>query len=617
MTTPCPRRPASGWRAALAARVALAVLLPVAAPAATPDIDTLTSLGRGAAGNNEFLPPEQAFRAEVSATAPDRIEVRYFIAPGYYLYRDKLKFQTTATDQATLGRPTLPAGETKTDDYFGTQVVYHDSFTASVPVSRSGTAALRLPVRLGWQGCADAGLCYPPAYTNFEVELPAGQGVSATPAAPPGSDGYVAEQDWLANLIREGSLAAMLGAFFLAGLGLAFTPCVLPMVPIVSGIIAGQGGDMSRLRGFLLSLTYVLGMAVTYTAAGMAFAAAGQQAQTLFQQPWIIVLFAALFVAMALSMFGFFTVQMPSFIQGRLADLSNRQRGGNVIGVAVMGALSALIVTTCVGPALVAALSVIGQSGEVARGGLALFAMALGMGVPLLVVGASAGQWLPRAGAWMDTVKQVFGALMLGVAAWMLSRLVPDRWSLLLWAVPAASLAWVLWHAVVRSSAGQLLQRTLGVAAALYAVLLVTGAVRGAADPLAPCQLAPAHVALPFERIKSVADLDRRVAEAAAAGRPVLLDFYADWCVSCKEMERYTFPEPAVRAALGEAVWLQADVTANDEQDQALLKRFGIYGPPTIAFFGTDGQERSRYRVVGFMKADEFAPLVAGALGPP
>jgi len=308
---------------------------------------------------------------------------------------------------------------------------------------------------------------------------------------------------------------------------------------------------------------------------------------------------------------------MPSFIQGRLADLSNRQRGGNVVGVAVMGALSALIVTTCVGPALVAALSVIGQSGEVLRGGLALFAMALGMGVPLLVVGASAGQWLPRAGAWMDTVKQVFGALMLGVAAWMLSRLVPERWSLLLWAVPAASLAWVLWRAVVRSRAGQLLQRTLGVAAALYALLLVTGAVRGATDPLAPWQMAPAHAALPFERIKSVADLDRRVAEAAAAGRPVLLDFYADWCVSCKEMERYTFPEPAVRAALGEAVWLQADVTANDEQDQALLKRFGIYGPPTIAFFGADGQERSRYRVVGFMKADEFAPLVARALSPP
>jgi thiol:disulfide interchange protein DsbD len=401
--------------------------------------------------------------------------------------------------------------------------------------------------------------------------------------------------------------------FFLSGLGLAFTPCVLPMVPIISGIIAGHGANMTRLKGFSLSMTYVLGMAATYTAAGMAFAAAGQQAQSLFQQPWIISLFAVLFVTMAASMFGFFTVQMPSFVQTRLAELSNRQRAGSYAGVAVMGALSALIVTTCVGPALVAALSVIGQSGQMLRGGLALFAMAMGMGTPLLVVGASAGQLLPRAGAWMETVKQLFGALLLAVAAWMLARIVPERIALLLWALPALAAAVVLLRATLRSNLPRLLVRTIGAAALLWAVLVVVGGVRGATDPLAPWALAPTHIELPFVTIKSVADLDREVAAAQAAGKPLLLDFYADWCVSCKEMERYTFPDAQVRQVLANTVLLRADVTANDEADQALLAKFGIFGPPTIAFYGSDGIERSTLRVVGYMKAAEFAAVAARA----
>ncbi|MFM1887205.1 MAG: hypothetical protein RL026_2362 [Pseudomonadota bacterium] len=600
---------------ALVAGALCTLAVPLALAAA--DLGALARLGQG--GQPQFLPPEQAFRADVRAVAADRIEIHYRVTPGYYLYRDKLKFQTPATDRATLGKAGLPAGETKTDDYFGTQVVYHEDFLVSLPVSRSGTAAMTLPLRLGWQGCADAGLCYPPSWSNFTVELPAGAGTAAvaSPGGPPGSDGggYVAEQDRLAGLIRDGNLALMIGAFFLAGLVLAFTPCVLPMVPIISGIIAGEGAGLSRQRGFLLSLAYVLGMAVTYTAAGMAFAAAGQQAQTVFQQPWIIMLFALLFVAMALSMFGLFTVQMPSFLQSRLADLSNRQKAGSFAGVAVMGALSALIVTTCVGPALVAALSVIGQSGEVLRGGLALFAMALGMGTPLLVVGASAGQWLPRAGAWMDTVKQVFGALMLGVAAWMLSRLVEGRWGLLLWVLPLASLAVVLWRAVVRMPLARHGLRLAAAGTAAYALLLVSGSLRGAVDPLAPWSVAPAHAPLPFVRIKSTADLDRELAAAGAAGKAVLLDFYADWCVSCKEMERYTFTAAPVRAALAEVVWLQADVTANDDTDQALLQRFGIFGPPTIALFDRAGEERREFRVVGFMPATDFAPLVTRALG--
>ena len=572
-----------------------------------------------ASTTSDFLPPDQAFKVFVRATAADRIEVAYAVTDGYYLYRNKLKFKVAEGAPATLGAPAMPEGETKTDEYFGTQQVYHHDFTVMLPVSRAAGPALTLPVTLTWQGCADAGLCYPPINRTFEVALPAADkavaaAMGTTGPAAPGADGYVAEQDWLAGLIRGGSLWWMAGVFFLSGLGLAFTPCVLPMVPIIAGIIAGHGAHVTRLKGFTLSLTYVLGMAFTYTAAGMAFAAAGKQAQTLFQQPWIITLFAALFVAMALSMFGFFTLQAPAFLQSRLSELSNRQRAGSYLGVAVMGALSALIVTTCVGPALVAALSVIGQSGQMLRGGVALFAMAMGMGTPLLVVGASAGQLLPRAGAWMETVKQVFGALMLAVAAWMISRLLPERWALLLWAVPAAALGVVLLRAAVRAQLPLLLVRSAGVLAAAYALLLVFGAVRGATDPTTPWAAAHTVVEVPFTSIKSVADLDAAVARASAAGQPVMLDFYADWCVSCKEMEKYTFPDPAVRAALGNALLLRADVTANDATDQALLQRFGIFGPPTIAFYGADGAERANLRVVGFMKATEFAQVVQRAV---
>jgi len=349
---------------------------------------------------------------------------------------------------------------------------------------------------------------------------------------------------------------------------------------------------------------------MTYTAAGIAVAAGGQSVQALFQQPWILVLFAALFVVLGLSMFGLFTLQMPAAIQTRIASLSNRQSAGSLGGVWVMGALSALIVTTCVAPALVGALVVIGQSGDMVRGGIALFAMGIGMGTPLLVVGASAGKLLPKAGPWMDIVKRLFGALMLAVSAWMLSRIVPDRIALLLWAVPALAAAVVLWGGAPRLRGAHWPVRAAAALSGLYAIVLVTGAALGGTDPLAPVPgLASAHRELDFRTIKSVADLEHEVAVAHSQGRPVMLDFYADWCVSCKEMAKYTFTDAKVQAQLQRAVLLRADVTRNDSDDQALLKYFGIFGPPTIAFYGPDGQERRNLRVVGYMKAPDFASL--------
>jgi thioredoxin:protein disulfide reductase len=583
------------------------VELPDASSAAKPSIDSVLRLARAQSGADEFLPVDEAFRLAATADGPDRVRLTWQIAEGYYLYRSKLQASATGTTVQT-GRLNLPAGKSKTDEYFGTQEVYYQELVATLPVARSAASTEPVALEVTYQGCADAGLCYPPETRQMSVVLPAGGSTG----------GFVSEQDRLAALIRDGSLPLVLVTFFGLGLLLAFTPCVLPMVPILSGIIAGQGPHVTTARAFLLSATYVLGMACTYTIAGALFAAAGQQVQAVFQQPWIVVLFAGLFVALALSMFGLFTVQMPAAVQTRLADLSNRQTAGTFGGVAVMGALSALIVTTCVAPPLIATLSVIGQSGDMGRGGAALFVMSLGMGAPLLVVGASAGKLLPRAGAWMDTVKKFFGVMMLAVAAWMLARIVPEALALVLWSVPLLVAGALLWTVVRSSGPTRWAARAAGIAAAGYGVALLAGATLGATDPLSPLpRLAASHAELPFRAIKSVADLEREVAGARAKGQPVLLDFYADWCVSCKEMEKYTFTDADVQATLAGVLLLRADVTANDTLDQALLKHFGIFGPPTIAFYGADGIERRNFRVVGYMKAGEFAPLARQALDHP
>jgi thioredoxin:protein disulfide reductase len=636
-------------KAALAARAAAILALGLSAisprmavagdvPTAPSAIDQVLHRSQVKSNEGEFLPPDQAFRLFAQAQGPDRIVLTWEIADGYYLYRNRLK---VATDAAVkLGELVLPVGQSKTDEYFGTQQVYHSELRAVLPVVRSGAnASLTVPVRVIYQGCADAGLCYPPITKVVSISLgassssaaasaasavmgtgptAAASGTAAAAAPPNSALAFVSEQDRFASVVRGGSWLGLIALFYAAGLALAFTPCVLPMVPIVSGIIVGEK-NVTAARGFMLSLTYVIGMALTYTAAGIAVAAGGRQVQAAFQQPWIVAAFATIFVILALSMFGLFTLQMPAAIQTRLSALSNRQSSGTLGGVLIMGALSALIVTTCVAPALVGALVVIGQSGDMIRGGIALFVMALGMGTPLLAIGASAGKLLPKAGAWMDTVKRLFGALMLAVAAWMLARVLPERLTLVLWAVPALAAAVVLWGGARVLGRMMWLPVRLGAAvAAVYALILITGAALGGTDPLAPLPplAAPKHE-LAFRTIKSVEDLQGAVSSARAQSRPVMLDFYADWCVSCKEMQKYTFTDARVRMALGNALLLRADVTRNDADDQALLKHFGIYGPPTIAFYGADGQERRDFRVVGYMNAPQFVSVVQRAIASP
>ncbi len=581
----------------------------------------------GGASQSEFPPPDEVFFPDVFPVDGNTVEVAFRIIPGFYLYKDKISV-TALSDTAQAGSLELPEGKLKTDEFFGEQEVYYDEVFGRVAIARATPEAMSLELEVGYQGCADGGLCYLPQTRVLTVSLPAATTVTELSATGGSArTAPVSEQGRLASIITGSTIWVTAGVFFLAGLGLAFTPCVLPMVPILSGIIAGEGDDTSPMRGFTLALAYVMGMAIVYTAAGVAAAAAGVQLQATFNQPWVLVLISTLFVLLALAMFGAYDLQMPSSIQSRIAGISGDQKSGTMVGAFVMGALSALVVTACVAPALIAALTVMAQTGDMLRGGLALFAMSLGMGAPLLLVGAAQGRFLPKAGPWMVATKGAFGFMMLGLAIWMLGRILPGGVTMSLWAV-LVFMGGVFLGGLTTlssdSSAPQKLGKGFGVLAILYGLALFLGAMSGGTNPLKPLSSVSLGGAgtgvkedkhLEFVRIKTVDDLDREIAAASAAGKTVMLDFYADWCVSCIEMEEYTFITDEVQAALANTVPLQADVTRNDDEDQALLKRFGVFGPPTIIFFDNDGLELEGYEVVGFMNAEKFAAHVNTAFG--
>jgi thioredoxin:protein disulfide reductase len=572
---------------------------------------------------DEPLPADEVFIPDAFAVDGNTIEFGVRLLPGYYLYKSKISVRSL-NDTVKAGQLDLPKGKLKTDEWLGEQEVYFDEVFGKVAVARATPDAMDLEIELNYQGCKVDGICYLPVSKTLTVSLP--EAATTTDLSSVSDAGApVSKQARLAQIISGSSIWVAIGIFFVAGLGLALTPCVLPMIPILSGIIAGEGDNVSSKRGFTLALSYVLGMAIVYTAAGVAAAAAGLQLQATFNQPWILILFAGLFVVLALGMFGAYDLQMPSGLQSKISSISGNQKSGTMIGAFVMGALSSLIVTACVAPALIAALTVIAQTGDMLRGGSSLFAMSLGMGAPLLLVGAAQGKLLPRAGVWMVAVKNSFGFMMLGLAVWMLSRILPGTVTMMLWAIlifMAGVFMGGLTTLTAESSGAQKLGKGFGFLAIFYGIILLLGSLTGGSNPLQPLAsiniaggtiVAVAEHELPFQRIKSVDDLDREIAVASANGKTVLLDFYADWCVSCKEMEAYTFTDADVQAALSNTVWLQADVTANDEVDQALLSRFGVFGPPTIIFFGADGQQRSGYEVVGYMEAAEFAKRIRQA----
>ena len=562
----------------------------------------------------EYLEPEAAFRFSSRMLDAKTIEVVYQIADGYYMYREQFAFRA---EGANLGVAVIPPGKVKFDETFQKNVeTYRKTVAITIPVEATG------PFRLvaTSQGCADKGLCYTPMESQARLSpngsgglLSAARGGSeSTGALDTGSAATAlgtagaapdSEMGRIESSLKSGRLLTIMPLFLLLGLGLAFTPCVLPMVPILSFIIVGEGAKATRLRGFTLSAAYSLGMAVVYTALGVTAGLLGEGLSAALQKPWVLSAFALLMVALSLSMFGVYQLQMPASVQTRLSQFSEKQTSGKMAGVFVMGALSALIVGPCVAAPLAGALLYISQTRDVVVGGSALFAMAIGMGIPLMIIGLSAGSLLPRAGAWMNAVKRFFGVLMLAVALWMVGPVLPDWLQMAGWA--ALGIAYGAWLIFPRDArwGGKL----AGVLFLLLGAVQLVGLASGGRDPLAPlAHLRGDQHETRFVRVRSSADLDAALAQAARSGKPVMLDFYADWCVSCKEMEKLTFTDPRVRAKFDNMVLLQADVTANNPDDKALLKRFRLFGPPGIIFFGKDGAETPGGRVIGYQNADRF-----------
>jgi len=589
------------------------------------------------------LPPEKAYRASVVTRAPDRVDVRFEIEDGYYLYKDKFHFRADP-ESVEVGPAELPPGKLKQDDFFGEVETYRHELVFSLPV-KAPPEITQFELTVISQGCADIGVCYPPHPQTLTVDLThteasrggfldslgtgdntpapamdtapakAAPTPAATSAAAPGGD----ESGRIAGLLSHQSLPLVLLSFFGFGLLLAFTPCCFPMIPILSGIIVGHGHKISKARAFELSLAYVLGMAVTYALAGVAAGMSGALLSAALQNVWVLSAFALIFVVLSLSMFGFYELQLPSALQSKLSDTASHEKGGSLHGVVVMGVLSALIVGPCVAAPLAGALLYIAKTGDAVLGGLALFVMALGMGAPLLAVGVAARSVLPKAGPWMEGVKKAFGVILLALAVWMISPVVPAVVPMLGYGVLLV-FSGIFLHALdplpQHVHHWQRFWKAVGVIALILGATLLVGAMAGSRDPLQPLAglrggTAVAASAPIFENVRSVAELDARI---AASTRPVMLDFYADWCVSCKEMERFTFSDPTVQSRMDQMLLLKADVTANTADDQALLKRFDLFGPPGIIFFRPGGEEITGRRVVGFMPAEEFAAQLDAVL---
>jgi thiol:disulfide interchange protein DsbD len=557
--------------------------------------------------DDDFLAPEQAFKLSVKMTDVKTVEISYAIADGYYMYREHFQF---SADGATLGAPVFPPGKIKFDENFQKNVeTYRHAIVVKLPIEADHPFTLNIT----GQGCADKGLCYPPMLSAV-VLSPAGVGMTGNipvtvhdetgPARTTPSVVLHASSDAgrIESALQGRKLLVILPLFLLLGLGLSFTPCVLPLVPILSSIIVGEGTQVGRRRGFTLSVTYAFGMAVVYTALGIAAGLIGEGLSAGLQNPWVLTAFSLLMVVLSLSMFDVYQLQVPSFIQTRLTQASDRQATGKLIGVFVMGALSALIVGPCVAAPLASALVYLSQTHDILIGGSALFAMAMGMSVPLLLVGLSAGALLPRAGIWMVAVKRFFGVLMLALALWMVSPVLPAIAQMLGWAgLGIAYGGFLLW-----SKRSDWAARTLGILFALLGIVQLAGVSTGGRDALAPLAHLTGNATrqTEFTRVQSLADLDAALMHAN--GKAALLDFYADWCVSCKEMEKLTFPDSRIQEKFSGMVLLQVDVTANNDDDKALLKRFHLFGPPGIIFFDKTGQEIEGGRVIGYQNAVTF-----------
>ncbi len=588
---------------------------------------------------DELLPPELAYLPQIMSANDRQITIQWQIEPGYYLYRDKLSFILTDAGGAQVASTDIDPGVEQFDEFFGNVRILRDVAQARLYLDPAVdlAAASLASLQLNYQGCADIGVCFPPSVATLPVafdatpsglDAPATQAATGSGTSDAGQAPLQSEQDRLFSSLSANSLWLNVVTFFGLGLLLAFTPCVLPMVPILSSLIVGQGDSMTTGKAFRLSLVYVLVMASTYAIVGIIVGLSGYNVQAFLQNPWVLSVIAVLFVVLSLSMFGFYELQMPTAIQSKLTQWSNKQGGGQVTGVALMGFISTLIVGPCVTAPLAGALIYIAKTGDAVIGGAALFSLGLGMGAPLLLIGTSAGKLLPRAGGWMNATKHIFGILLLAMAIYMISRFLPPQVIMGLYGILALMSAIYLGatDTINRESTGwQRFGKGAGIVLGIYALALLLGALSGGGSYRTPLRgimnassdqtVEAQQPHLAFERIKSVADLQQKVASASAQGRPVMLDFYADWCISCKEMEAFTFVDPRVQALLADAVVVQADVTANDELDQALLKEFDLFGPPGIIFYSAKGTEMPAARVIGFMNAERFGDHLQRFIG--
>ncbi len=561
---------------------------------------------------DEVLHPDDAFKVAVSVISNDRLILSWQTKPGYYLYKDK--FLIGSNDSSIIiGNYVFPIGKLKEDLAFGEVEVYYNDNQLLVPFTHEDTNIKELNINIGYQGCKEDSICYPPIEKNLTVSipdsfevLPADEGIN--------KEIFISEQDVITKKLKENNLLFNIFSFFVFGFLLALTPCVFPMIPILSGIIVGEGVRITRTRAIMLTLSYVLAMALTYAVLGVIAGLFSFNLQAASQNIWVISLFSGVFVLLALSMFGFYELQLPSSWQNKVVANQSNSGRGTLTGAALMGLLSAVIVGPCVAPPLAGALLYISQTGDAQLGGLALFAMGLGFGVPLLIIGISSGELLPRAGAWMNNIKRVFGVIMLGVAIWFLERVLPETFTLLLWAALFIVSA-IFLGALDRQEKGtnywQRLHKGLGLMMMFYGGVLIYAAVSGGGTVLAPFnkRILSNNLTtetLPFVYIANISELNEQLQQSKLEGKSVMLDFYADWCVDCKQMEAHTFSKPSVQEILQDINLLKADVTENNDSDKILLKHFGLFGPPAIIFFNQQSEEIKSHRLIGFSKPENF-----------
>lgn len=581
----------------------------------TTPIDALGSLfsGFNNSPSNELLEPDDAFSFFAEVNNDQQLVLNWRIAKGYYLYQEKIAVTVIQPNTISVGTISFPEGKHKTDEIFGETIVYYNDVTLTVPFATPLKQATDITIDVSFQGCADIGVCYPPM--NKQVTLsfqPTKGSISPTTSA----NNTISEQDQIANSLFSNTVWITCLTFLGFGVLLSFTPCVFPMIPILSGIIIGHGKDLTTRKAFYLSFSYVFASALTYAGFGILAGLFGSNLQATFQNPWILSFFSGLFVLLALSMFGLYQIQLPTAIQSKLSQLSQHQKHGSLWGSAIMGILSTLIVGPCVAAPLAGVLIYIGQTGDAVLGGLALFSLGIGMGIPLLIIGVSAGKLLPKAGHWMDPIKYFFGVMLLAVAIWLVERILPASIILVLWSgllIVSAIYLKAVERLPENANGWHKLSKGLGAILLIYGIILMVGAASGGSNPLKPLanfstnqKYTVQQHPLSFKKIKNTADLNSALQLAAQNKQFAMLDFYADWCVSCKEMEAFTFTDSSVQGALKNVMLLQADVTQNDNEDRLLLNKFSLIGPPAILFFDTNSAELKQNRVIGYMGPDDF-----------